>query len=721
MITDLIRRNIPAFAHRFETETIPAQNGCGVYEVDGDGERVLLRGDNTISLAMAFYRYLKEYCAVNWSWCGNREIHIESLPIPTKRTRRVIPQKHRVYMNYCTLGYSAPFWDWKRWEKELDFMAMNGINMPLCVIGTEAVWFETLLELGFTHGEALSYLSGPAYWPWQLMTNIEGVLPPREEAYVYRRLELGKKILARQLELGMTPIGQGYSGHVPRLLCEKYPQAKITKTGKWCGFPETYQLDPLDPLFETLGSTLLQKQKELLGNFRYLASDPFHENQPSSKMPGYLRRVGKAIDRLYRTAQPDSVWVMQSWSLRKPIVKAVPKDRLLILNINGQDAGRKKQFWGYSYVLGNLMNYGGKNSLHGDIAALAKNPYLLQKERNPALCGTGLFMEGINQNPLYYDLLFDTLTCKTSISLSDWLRDYARRRYHSEDACLLDALALLQKSCYGGYRNAEESGSIVCARPAPDVTRAAPNDSIGVRYDNAQLSNAVGKFLQSAAPPTDGFLFDLCDTLRQALSNYAETLFKASMEAFHAKNKQEFIAWGSRFLSLLQDLDRLLMTREELTLRHWVEDAMKEAKTEEEAEDYRKNALMLITIWGPEQEPQIFDYAWKEWGGLIKEYYLPRWKIFFQELTEHFENEPRTPSKALPLAYGRPAFRAGALQKKLADFELNFLASYRPAPCVPEDTLKVSRALFEKYAPALTKSASAVVTEAENNLDFWRK
>ena len=39
-------------------------------------------------------------------------------------------------------------------------MALNGINMPLAVTGVEAVWYKTLLELGFSDLEARSFLAG---------------------------------------------------------------------------------------------------------------------------------------------------------------------------------------------------------------------------------------------------------------------------------------------------------------------------------------------------------------------------------------------------------------------------------------------------------------------------------------------------------------------------------------------------------------------------------
>lgn len=43
-------------------------------------------------------------------------------------------------MNVCTFGYSYAHWDWKRWEREIDWMALNGINMPLAFVGYGCSW-----------------------------------------------------------------------------------------------------------------------------------------------------------------------------------------------------------------------------------------------------------------------------------------------------------------------------------------------------------------------------------------------------------------------------------------------------------------------------------------------------------------------------------------------------------------------------------------------------
>ena len=42
---------------------------------------------------------------------------------------------YRYYMNVCTFGYSYVWWGWERWEREIDWMAMNAINIPLAFVG----------------------------------------------------------------------------------------------------------------------------------------------------------------------------------------------------------------------------------------------------------------------------------------------------------------------------------------------------------------------------------------------------------------------------------------------------------------------------------------------------------------------------------------------------------------------------------------------------------
>lgn len=208
---DFVKRVLPEHWDQVFAEKMPPENGREVYEIAGEEGMVLLRGSSVNSLAAALGWYLRYDAEVNLSWCGSRMELPKFLPKPAPY-RRVIEQKYRAYFNYCTFNYSASWWDWQRWEKELDFMALQGVNLPLSAVGIECTWYETLRELGFTEEEALAFFSGPAFLAWQWMTNIEGFAGPIPKSWIEKRRVLGQQIIQRQLALGMTPIQQGFSG-----------------------------------------------------------------------------------------------------------------------------------------------------------------------------------------------------------------------------------------------------------------------------------------------------------------------------------------------------------------------------------------------------------------------------------------------------------------------------------------------------------------------------
>lgn len=91
-------------------------------------------------------------------------------------------------MNYCTVSYSAAWWDWERWQRELDFMAMNSINMPLSVVGLEAVWYNTLLKHKFTDEEARQFLAGPGHFAWQWMQNLQSYGGPLPKSWIDKHI-----------------------------------------------------------------------------------------------------------------------------------------------------------------------------------------------------------------------------------------------------------------------------------------------------------------------------------------------------------------------------------------------------------------------------------------------------------------------------------------------------------------------------------------------------
>lgn len=678
-VIGFLERNLPKFkedilvsfeAHERDFFAITAHDG-----------KLYVQANNCVSAFHGIYEYLKKYCNVQLSWCANTEIQLDRLVMFDGEFSKTIEQKYRVYMNYCTLDYSMCWWDFTRWEKEIDFMAMNGINMPLAVVGTEAVWYETLLQLGFSKTEALQSVSGPAFWAWQLMTNIEGYLPPQDEKYVYERLQLGKQILNRYIEFGMYPIQQGFSGHVPVLLKKKFPKANILMQRGWCAYPKTAQLDPLDPLFFEFGTVYLQTMGKLFGNHHFIACDPFHEGTPPKKGTPYLNEVGKAINHLYESFDKDSVWVMQAWTMREGIVCAVPKDRLLILDLNSEKTPATKNCWGYPVVSGMLHDFGGKNSMQGKLRKHSQNVYKTLKDNGANVVGTGLFMEGIEQNPVVYDLQFSLLTASDEIDFDEWLKNYILRRYGKYDERLQQAWNVLLQTCYqsDGYQE-NEVGSAVAARPQMIPIKTGPCCTVKPYYDTKKFEQAVSLFLSASDDfsQSDGYQYDLCDITRQALSNrfYDEQLKFAA--AYKAKDLPAVKRIAKEQLELLDDMDELLSHRKEFCFSRFICDAHALATDEQEKKYFDFNARTLVTQWGDIRDKTfaLYDYAWREWSGLIKSYYRVRWTKFYERAVYCLEH------KRIFFIFngndyaGRRRYRSYKFGRELNRFELAWLHDY---------------------------------------------
>lgn len=673
------------------------------YCITAENGTLYVKANNYISACMGIYDYLKKYCGVQLSWCGNRAIHITELTMFDGVFSREIEQKFRVYMNYCTLDYSMCWWDFSRWEKEIDFMAMNGINMPLAVIGSEAVLYETLLEYGFSEREALDSISGPAFWAWQLMTNIEGYIPPKDKSYVYRRAELGKKILERYIEFGMQPIQQGFSGHVPMLFKSKFPDAKILEQRGWCGFPKTAQLDPLDPLFLDFGKSYLHNLERIFGNYHYLACDPFHEGTPPKRWSWYLKAVGKTINHMYESFDSNSVWVMQTWSMRKHIVKAVPKERLLLLDINSEKTLSNKNLWGYPVVAGMLHNFGGKNAMQGKLKLHCSNRYLKLKSNGANVVGTGMFMEGIEQNPVIYDLQLELLTSSKQIDCSEWLDDYIRRRYGKYSETLRKAWDIFLETCYSSSNDYQENevGSALAARPQLMPIRTGPCCYTKIYYDTKLFEKAVSLFksVSDEFGESDGYQYDLCDLVRQALSNRFYTNQSDFADAYSRKDIEALKILSEKQLNLLQDMDSFLANRSEFSLSRWIEDSHRLAGDEQEKKYFDFNARTLITLWGDVYgENMLYDYSWREWSGLIGEFYFVRWKMFYDEVISQLEKGRYVDVLCTADFVKRKNYIKSDFGKRLNDFENKWINTYSEYP-YPSDKNVVSDAqmLIKKW------------------------
>jgi alpha-N-acetylglucosaminidase len=553
--------------------------------------------------------------------------------------------------------------------------------------------------------EIREFLCGPAFFAWQWMANLEGWGGPLSQNWIDSHAELGRRILQRQRELGMTPILQGFAGFVPLKLREKYPEARIQQKPKWCRvFPGSAQLDPLDPLFRELGRVFVEEQTRLFGTDHWYAADPFHESKPPSDAPDYLPAVARVILETAQAADPQAKIAMQSWSMREPLVKGIPEDRLLMLDLTSGKWKGSQAFWGRPWVSGILHNYGGRSFLGGNVPKyLTEAPSLLGDPKAGRLAGIGVFPEAILHNPIVYEAATEIAWWNAKPDVPQWFRDYAKARYgraHPEADAAWD---LLRGSVYGRGGEAGSMETPFCSRPALQVERAAPNAKFTRHYDPHALWSAWAK-LEAAAPALgdkDTFRYDLVDVARQCLADLSIPLQRDITAAYRAGDAAALRTASTRFLDLADDFDTLLGARPEFLLGSWLEDAKRWATNEAERQQYERNARLLVTVWGPADgnAALLFDYSNRQWSGLVRGFYRPRWKKFLDYLAVQPAGEGRfTDAEALYVSYGRPGDEASPFYRDLSRWERDWCEGRETYPAQPEgDAVKIAQRLRQKW------------------------
>jgi alpha-N-acetylglucosaminidase len=126
------------------------------------------------------------------------------------------------------------------------------------------------------------------------------------------------------------------------------------------------------------------------------------------------------------------------------------------------------------------------------------------------------------------------------------------------------------------------------------------------------------------------------DVTRQVLADYASMLQQTAALMYKTRDEAGFKDASEDFLELIDDMDKLLGTREEFLLGKWLSDARNVGHTQQEKDLYEQNARNQITLWG-NKDCRIKDYACKHWNGMMSGFYKPRWERFFTTVSEAME------------------------------------------------------------------------------------
>ena len=280
-----------------------------------------ISGNTPIALASGLRWYLTTYAQADIYWFIGSRLHLAPQHLPpvngTYHGSSIVPWRY--HFNTVTFSYSAAFWTWDDWELELDWLALRGVNLPLAWVGYEKILIEVFQEAGFSDANIASFLSGPAFQSWNRFGNIQGSwggdLPM---SWVDGQFALQKLIVARMVELGMTPVMPSFTGFVPSQIGQHYPNASFVNGSSWNSFPLQYTnvtfLEPFDPLFTTWQKSFISKQAEAYGNVSSIYTlDQYNENNPFSGDLDYLRNVTSNTISSLKAADPNAVWMLQGW------------------------------------------------------------------------------------------------------------------------------------------------------------------------------------------------------------------------------------------------------------------------------------------------------------------------------------------------------------------------------------------------------------------------
>ncbi len=691
MIKDLILRRTPDWADKFELEAVQADKNEWSYE-PADG-KVLIKGSDAVCMAVAYYAFLRDNCGGYFD--VDHALCVDSFNMPQEPVNGEIKGKYRTCLEYTTVSCAACWWNWQRWENEIDFMAMNGVNMPLSVVGTEAVWLKTMLDLGIKQELALASLSGPAFWGWQLYNCFDGYFPQIKKETVDKQIELGKRIFEREKQLGMHPLMHGYSGYVSYNFIKAKIRIRGSKTDEWCLFPSRYHVSALDSGFHRFGSLYYRNLKLLIGEGAFFLADPFAVHPPIKQNASFLAGLGTAIYKLVSSQGENAVWVMHSSSLKKPLISAVPKDKLLV--IDGGELSEEDGLEDINFILSSSFNSGDVTAIHGDFSAVSG--VRLSRKAAENVVGAGVFSDGAYSNEAFRQFSYASLGSEQNAD--EWLKKYAENRYKTASSAAFEAMQLLKKSCWREGQASREHGSAICTRPSTLLRHTSIGDSgCEIGYDIAHVFAAAQKLLE-ADGKTYEYELDVCDVLRQALSDLANAVCRKALEGYKTKNVALFEENTNRFLELIDDIDRLMLTKKEFSLPHYLGLAASFGSSKEESDNFEINVLAQMTLFGPMKDNVLYDTCWKEWGGSLKTFYGKRWRAFFEYLAANFKKLRRIPEKTKNQIFDRDAYLGSEFGARLSKVERQWITEYSPETdsVGKENTLSVAKELVSKYAP----------------------
>ncbi|MFC0673135.1 alpha-N-acetylglucosaminidase [Brachybacterium hainanense] len=664
-VRGLARRRAPALEDRLRLRLIgPAGDGLERVLVHTDGDVLRIEASTASAACVGLARALEDVFDADLSAQGPAVVDA-SAPLPRRAPQRFATAlRRRYHHNPVAFGYSAASWDWERWERHIDDIALHGATAPLLLVGHEAVLVAMLRDLDVPQEEAARFVGGPAFLPWTTMGithDLGAVLTPEALA---DRAQLGRRIADRARELGMQVVLPGFGGQLPASL------AGTARTIEWQGWRSSLA-DPGSALFAEAAASLHRHQRELLGTDHLYAVDPYIESLPPAGSPQDLAAHAGAIYAAMHRADPEAEWILQGWPFHyrasfwtpervHALLSRVPQDRLVLLDLWGEHAPmwqRTGGMYGRRWLWCLTHDFGGRFAVFGDIRALDAD---LAGLRTAAAEGTRGRLEGfgLTGEALEDDAVVHELAARALWSpmppLEEWLDGFVARRYGMDDARAREVWELLGWTLYGPGRTRATPSPLIArpwsaglpfasqrlaGEPLPDAS-GPPSANLDAENDAEMLgalphlAAAARTLLRlrgtgpAAAGGADALGHDAAQLVIHVAAQSARAPLRAMAAASAAGDGERVRAEASVLEALLHGVDAVAATRPDMLVGTWIAAARRSAGPDRRLADaLERDARSLVSVWG-EQDSGLHDYAARHWSGLLTDLHLARWRAW---------------------------------------------------------------------------------------------
>ncbi|MER7461546.1 alpha-N-acetylglucosaminidase [Streptomyces sp. NPDC097981] len=637
-------RLLPRHATQFTLVPEPA-TGADTFTVSGRAGAITVRGSTGATLLTGVGWYLQHVAGADIGWPGDSigmlPARLPAVPAPVTRSALV---PHRYALNDTDDGYSGAYRTFEQRRRQIDLLALHGINEVFVQVGAEYPYYRALQGFGYSAAELREWIPGPGHQSWWLLQNLSGFGGPVSERLMRERAELGGRIAEQLRGLGMTPVLPGCFGTVPPGFAARNPGASTVAQGDWAGFDRPDWLDPSSPVFGKLAAAYYAEQRAVFGDSTMYRMSPLHEGGTAGTVD--VKAAAGAVQSALHAAHPGAMWAVLGWqdSPKAELLAGVDTSKLLVLDglsdrYNRLD--RETRWGGVPYAMGTIYNFGGHTTIGANTSVWIDRFGSWRAKSGSALKGIAYLPEATGTNPAAFDLFTDLAWEPGPIDQRKWFADFAGRRYGRPDK---EAAAAWEELRTGPYSTSsglwsESQDSLFTARPALTAVGAAYWSPQSMRYPADSVRRALDHLLK-VDPKLRGssaYRFDLVDTARQALANHSRVLLPKIKAAYEAKDLVRFRELTAQWRDGERQLDVVTGSDPNFLLGNWLSAARSWGADEAEQDRYEYDARSILSVWGRRSTSEggfLHDYANREWAGLIGELYAPRWAAYFETLEE---------------------------------------------------------------------------------------